>query len=460
MKKSYLVLAAVAALFAACSSDNNDAAERQNLAQNEPMAIGFDTYVNRGTTRAGSTGDINDLDALKSRNFGVFAYYTNSDTYDPIYAPNFMYNQRVIHDGSKWGYTPIKYWPNEYINANAEENDKISFFAYAPWVDCTPLTGKISGDKDFGIVGFTRNTAASDPMVKYNVSFDLAKQVDLLWGVCKTDNSWQAKSGNHGVAGMPWLNVEHPVAIGQPLTFDFNHALSRLIVTVDLYANAATATAAAAGTKVFIRSITFSGFSTTGTLNLNNAVANIPLWLSNDGLNDIESGIETTIKDGRKDGKEGLFAATNEKGLINPALTQTTVWGDTGEKPGVTATATNLFNTSAGSIQATDPIYVIPNGDKFNVTIVYDVMTADPRLPGYLNDGTTHGSVVTNTISKIVKIGSDDLILEPLKKYTVNLHIALDEVVVDATANDWTATSAGSAGLPDNDTVTTPTPAP
>lgn len=449
MKKSYLFIAA-AALFAACSSDNNDLAEKQT-AKNEPMAIGFDSYVNRGTTRAGSTGDITNATALQSRKFGIFAYYTNSDTYDPIYVPNFMYNQKISWDGSNWTYTPVKYWPNEYLTANAEENDKVSFFAYAPWVDCTPSTGKISDDKDFGIVGFTRNTAAGDPMVKYNVSFDLAKQVDLLWGVCP-QTTWDIQNGKMQTktVGKPWLDVEHPRTLNQKLTFNFNHALSRLIVTVDLYANATTAAAAAEGTKVYIRSVTFSGFSTTGTLNLNNAVANKPLWLSNDGLNDIESGVETTIKDGRKDGKEGLYSATNEKPLINPALTQTTLWGDASEKPGVTATATNLFNTTSGTIVATDPIYVIPNGDKLNVTIVYDVMTKDERVPGYLNDGTTHGSVVTNTISKTVQISSSDLILEPLKKYTVNLHIGLKEVVVDATINDWTDGSTGGAGLPTN----------
>ena len=39
-----------------------------------------------------------------------------------------MHNQMVKFDGTNnvWTYSPVKYWPNR-------QNDKISFFAYAPY---------------------------------------------------------------------------------------------------------------------------------------------------------------------------------------------------------------------------------------------------------------------------------------------------------------------------------------
>lgn len=451
-QKKYLILAATAALFAACTSDESPTAPEE---QTGAMPVAFDTYVNRPTTRAGAGGETNNTDALKPKGFGIFAYYTNSDLYDPIFQPNFMYNQKVIHDGSNWTYAPVKYWPNEYASANAEENDKVSFFAYAPYVACSPV-GKVADNKDYGIVGFSRNTAAGDPFVNYVASFDLAKQVDLLWGVVGTgETTWVKKDGNQTLtAGRPWLDIEHPAALNQKMTFTFNHALSKLLVDVDLCADAADAANAAAKTKVFIRSVTFTGFATKGALSLNNSEENKPLWLSTDGLTDIESGQEITIYDGRKDGKEGLFAATNEKAFINPKLTQTALW-DEETQPGVTATAVNLFNTSVGSIETTDPIFVIPTGDEMKVTIVYDVMTEDASLPGYLNDGKNHGSVVPNKITKTITTTSGStttpITLVGAKTYKIHLHIGLQSVVVDAVVVDnWTDGGVGDADLPEN----------
>jgi len=455
-QKKIFILAAAALAFAACSSDESPTAPEQAQAEAQAgeMPIAFDAYVNRATTRAGVTNDV-DQTKLESNGFGIFAYYTNSDTYDPIFTPNFMYNQKVSKP-STWTYTPVKYWPNEFTTANAEENDKVSFFAYAPYVTCNASTGKIDADKDWGIVGFTRNTAAGDPLVKYVASFDLSKQVDLLWGVVgatEASSGWAIKQGSPQSleAGKPWLDIQHPANLDQAMKFTFNHALSRVIVDVDLYADAVTANAAATGTKVYIRSVTFTGFATKGALNLNNVDAYAPLWLSNDGQTDIESGVETTIYDGRKDGKEGLFAASNEKAFINPLLTQTTVWDDGDAQPGVTQVARNLFSTTAGSIAPTDPIYVIPNGDPLKVTIVYDVMTEDSSLPGYLNDGKTHGSVVTNTITKNIQTTAPaNITLQAKTSYEIHLHIGLNAVDVDAAVEPWGDATEGSADLPIN----------
>ena len=57
MKKIYL-LAAAAALFAACSSEKDSLDTQQQPAQLEDSAVGFDVYTQRATTRAGWRGSL------------------------------------------------------------------------------------------------------------------------------------------------------------------------------------------------------------------------------------------------------------------------------------------------------------------------------------------------------------------------------------------------------------------
>ena len=139
--KKILLFAAAAALFAACTSD--DLIVDQQKAQTlDDGAVVFDAYAPRGVTRGGLTGDITNSAIQQSLanngGFGVFAYYTDNRDYDQLAIPNFMYNQAVTWNttNSYWEYAPVKYWPNEYgDNAVSDDNDKISFFAYAPFVE-------------------------------------------------------------------------------------------------------------------------------------------------------------------------------------------------------------------------------------------------------------------------------------------------------------------------------------
>jgi len=126
--KKYLVFAAAASLFAACSNDDGAVAGPQQEAQQTAgeVAVAFDSYVNRATTRAGMTGGLT-IDNLKEKTygtsdkkaigFGVFAYYTDDDLYSPIYLPNFMYNTKVSKSTTDWTYNPVRYWrPNGEIH--------------------------------------------------------------------------------------------------------------------------------------------------------------------------------------------------------------------------------------------------------------------------------------------------------------------------------------------------------
>lgn len=472
--KKYFILAAAALAFAACTNEDAivvEQAAEQQVGEGTPVA--FDTYVNRGVSRAGATGAIDADVTLQGTGFGVFAFYTNADSYDQSFTPNFMYNQEVTY-ASSWGYTPRKYWPNEFgTNALSDDVDKVSFFAYAPYVNVKAQTGKletITDDKEdtWGIVGMKNNSASGDPMVKYISTFYTDKQVDLLWGTVKdatSCTSWALKNtGTQSLtAGLPWLDVQHPsgTATAQMVTFDFKHSLAALNVTVDTKADGTAAATAAAGTKVFIRSVTFEGFDTKGALDLNNVTANTALWYNYDCLTELNNGNEVTIQDGRKDGKEGLTAATKEYAAINPTFVQSAVWGPS-LADGVTGTSGNLFaKYNSGTITvpdaSTDPIFVIPNGDKLKVTIEYDVLTADPNLAGTLNDGETPGSVVKNVITRYItsdgagSTTAGNIELQNGMKYTINLHLGLNSVRFDASVTEWDGTPvSGGANVPHN----------
>lgn len=487
MKTKYFIFAAAAALFAACSSDDGITPPSQGSEQSGDVPVAFDSYVNRATTRAGETGTITtegtgSTTSLQTTGFGVFGFYTNAESYDNLtFTPNFMYNQKVKYASSAWGYTPIKYWPNEFGNNSlSEDMDKVSFFAYAPYVDVTPATGKLETttgtpkEDTWGIVGMKRNNETGDPMVKYIASFYTDKQVDLLWGtVASGSTSWPLKNTSTNqtlTAGLPWLDVQHPsgTATAQKVNFDFKHSLAALNVTVDTKTDGTDLENPATNSKVFIRSVTFEGFDMKGALNLNNIEADKPLWYNFNCGTELNNGSEVTIQDGRKDGKEGITEATKENAFINPTFVQNTIWG-TSLAAGVTATSGNLFCTSAAGTPASDaPIFVIPNEDKLKVTIEYDVLTADDKLAGKLNDGATPGSVVKNVITRYISIaqvnnawGTPDgetspLTLENGKKYTIALHLGLNSVQFDASVTGWDGNTNGGADLPHNTSTSEP----
>lgn len=480
MKKVFL-FAAAAAMFAACSNEDGIAEQQIQQPKETPdfltgtTPVGFDVYVNRAT-RAGLFGSEMTSTLLQGAQnagggFGVFAYYTDNNDYDQTALPNFMYNQGVFHDGSDWTYSPVKYWPNEFgTTAIAEDYDRISFFAYAPYVTVN-AAGKVQTGDAYaaddantatGIVGLSRNSVSGDPLVKYVAALAPANRVDLLWGVTgedAADRQWSSDDGDTQAfeAKLPWLNLKRANTTAQKLKFNFLHALSKLNVQIDAYVDGDdNSNALATGTKIYVRSITFSGLATQGCLNLNNTEANKAQWLSNDGLTEIGSGQELTIYDGRKDGKEGTTAAANEKVTgFNSIITQDAVWASSAV--GVTNTAVNLFEPSASltddAEKLADPIYVIPTGEPVNVTIVYDVETADDLLPTYVSDGAQHGSSIQNTITKTITFdptGTPTQILESGKAYTLKLHLGMNSVKFDAAVTDWETEVEGNGDLPAN----------
>lgn len=230
-KKFFIGIAAMAALtLVSCSSDDLDSLT-DNSSKNE--AISFDGYLGRSAVAVnGTRGSVLDKDALQKLSetdgaFGVFGNYSKEGTTEGYY---WFKNQKVFYSNSEWTYTPYKYWLPE---------GHIDFLAYAPY-DAT-------------------KTALTDSKSKisFTVDEDIAKQKDLLWanaaGQKQTDN---------------------------PVTFTFNHALSRLGYTVNLKKDCSD------DVTITLKSITLAGsvdktkgaFYTSGTIDLSKPNKNANLW--------------------------------------------------------------------------------------------------------------------------------------------------------------------------------------
>ncbi len=484
-RKVYFLLVATAAMFAACSS--NDLSETPaTTTQLDDSAVNFSAYVNRGVTRAGALGTLTTNGeapavSLQEVGFGVFAYYSDSEAYSETSKPNFMYNQKVA--GENWTYSPLKYWPNEFgKNAASEGQDRLTFFAYAPYVNVNPSTGRVLKDNDnpettsatSGIVGLTSNTASGDPYVKYYVDMDPDKRVDLCWGVAKDafNASVDAEYAVNAIeVGEPYIDVVKP-STGALINFDFKHALAAVNVQIDADINTEGHNENSAEvdryTRIWVRSVTFEGFTDKGRLNLNSraTAGEGPQWFDLTNDSPVASGV-VSVYDGRTDGKEGRENATAKKetpATLNTKIIQSAPYDKqalanedeaarkltiSDDVPGVTKTAVNLFD----AVAAEAPVYVIPTDENLKVTIVYDVETYDPNLAAFLSDGAIKGSSVQNTIEKeiVFQDGEENVTkLEPGKVYTVKLHLGMTSVKFDASVTDWAEGYGTGVDLPYN----------
>ena len=448
---SCIVCLTVLALLSSCQG-TLDAPDKPKNA--DPDAVGFNVYMNRGLQTKAGWGGVLTLDDLKDGNkangFGVFAYFGNGALYNETSKPDFMYDQQVTYNTTNnvWDYNPVKYWPNEFGEAaSSEAADRLTFFAYTPFVEVTPSTGVVTGDATTGIIGMSRNITAGDPVVMYSSSLTPGAGVDLCWGVAAEPFTSSVDGNKNSVAaGYPFLNVIKPKT-GDHLKFEFNHALAQLNVQIDADIN--NEVADDGKTKIYVRSVTFNGFSMRGSLNLNSNTTDGPIWYDISGTGKLKRE-PVTVYDGRTDGMEGVSTASDlsEKPAdLNPFIVQDKPYGDAQLSAGVTATAVNLFNGAADA-----PVMVIPTpGVPVSVTVVYDVETEDSRLAGYLSDGVTHGSSVENKITKNITTTQGNMILSAGKKYVVKLHLGLTSVKFDADVAVWdNAAYEGTADLPEN----------
>ena len=182
-KKFFMGIAAMAALtLVSCSSDDLNSLS-DNSSKNE--AISFDGYLGRSAVAVnGSRGSVETIDKLKTDGFGVFSQYTGTASF-----PDFD-NQKVTCPGTKWTYSPLKFWPTQ---------GQIDFLAYAPYnYDGT-------------------NTTLTGTSISFKVDNKVGNQKDLLWANAKDQTK------------------ENISTTGNKVKFQFAHALSRLGYTVKLY---------------------------------------------------------------------------------------------------------------------------------------------------------------------------------------------------------------------------------
>lgn len=288
----YAVLAVATLASVSCSSDD---VLVQSPSVNQPIEFG--AYTGRSAALAPTRAhSVETLDTLAlDGGFGVFAYYTNDVDYSQDATPNFMYNQQVTSDdnGVNWGYSPLKYWPNE-------EADKVTFFAYAPYADHK------NTDDNFE---FSTNEANGDPIITFTVNDEVQKQQDLLYGVRESD-------------GHPYLNMDK-MKVSDQLTFHFRHALSRIGFKVQAMIDHVNSDQTGAADKatdnseniddattISVQKVELIGnFYTTRKLNLNNGYANNPNWgefttnsggrifvLDSDDFTEIANSVNTTKK--------------------------------------------------------------------------------------------------------------------------------------------------------------------
>lgn len=126
MKKNFFMLAATAALFAACAE--TDLVNEVNTVA-EPQAIGFETFANKATR-----AEIKDVTALQGVGFQVWGYKAPTATpmdWDDQYT---VFDNVTVSYSTAWGYEDPKYWDRTstykfYAAAPAEQK---SFYSIAP----------------------------------------------------------------------------------------------------------------------------------------------------------------------------------------------------------------------------------------------------------------------------------------------------------------------------------------
>lgn len=404
-----IVFAAVAAV-ALASCAKFDTYQTETTVGETP--VGFSAYVPK--TKAGapgqtSTTSIQRADSLGG-GFGVFAYYTDDGDYTGSTTPNFMYNQGVFYNTSKWEYSPVKYWPNEYgSEAHSAATDKVSFFAYAPYV--------ASASGSYGITAFApANNAAGDPTVTYVIDPTPSTAVDLCWAV-------------NSSTGLPWKDQTKQSTSGT-VAFLFKHALARFNVNVRGYFDDVRSTDGALSaadvddsTKITIDSIAIKGsFAPSGTLNLNNTTANVPLWTP-------ATAAETTL--------------TIPNADIAASL-RSTVGGETAfpDTTGVTNANVSVFTGAAPAKTDTTYYTFIPTATSttLNVKIVYYVTTKDEKLANGI-------SCVKNVIDKDITFASG---FTGGLNYNLNIVLGMTTVKLEATVSDWPDPTDTEIDLPEN----------
>ena len=460
MKKILFFAAAAVAMLTGCSQ--NDDLTAPTVAQNaqQQEAIQFGMYMGRqAQTRAGATGTITTENlkttagAIRTAGFGVYALYTGDTDFDAVVdrTPNFMWNQQVSSDGTKWSYSPVKYWPNGNATADntangatGEGGGKVSFFAYAPWVS--------AGANEPGITAVSNNTDKKNPSVSYRLSQG-ENFVDLLWGstngngettydaaqnggtvVSTTDGTSITTSIDPVAAGPTNINLTKQKIKDGTVNFLFKHALTKI------GGGSARGVGTPAGIQIMLDVDDLNGG--TNPVDTKVTVKEIKITTDANGDGSVDAD-EKIVTDATLDLATGLWKkeAASES-VISMTTSRTandyyelnnTIMEPTSALAKTTEAWDGLVEgvkVSPKSIYKKDDVegFVFFPGEepKFRITVDYIVRTKDANLANKYTE-------VEQVVTKVLQMPS----LEMNKIYNILIHLGLTSVKFTASVSEW-----------------------
>lgn len=388
MKQNYFMglIACAALTMTGCSNDEINAPQ-QSQGNN---AIEFSTYLGRNAQ--GSRGTETSTTSIKTSGFGVLAYYTDTANFSAdTNKPNFMWNQKVTHNGANWEYTPIKYWPTKV-------GDKVSFFAYAPYV---------AGGNANDIV-LSGNSATGAPTATITLPDDPSQTIDFVAAVQMNKTHDNTQNANNNVS------------------FTLLHEMTRVKIQAKLDKSVYDASDAKHKTFVVIKKVTFNDkgqFYKSGKYTFSTTDGERGTWTTTDNATAYSLDLNKVMK-------KDTIKVTGAKDKSGSGDYQK---GEAGIK---------LVNTDPVSLFKDDQyLFLIPVANltdgKATATIEYDIVTEDSKL--------AVGYSCTNAI-KTVKLPAGTL--KQGISYNYIFTIKLDEIVLNATVNKWDTASDSNIDVP------------
>lgn len=387
MKQNYFIglIACAALTMTGCSNDEINVPQ-QSQGNN---AIEFSTYLGRNAQGSRGT-ETNDASIKNEENggFGVLAYYTKQDDFNITnHTPNFMWNQLVTYKGTNWVYTPVKYWPTKV-------KDKVSFFAYAPYV----ANGNANG------IVLSGNSETGAPTATITLPDDPSKTIDFVAAVQMNKTHDNTKNANNNVS------------------FTLLHEMTRVGIKAKLDEEVYAGTGNKVKTFVVIKDVKINDASTGGEF-YNSGVYTFPtadksrgIWTPTPNASTYTLDLNGVLNKTKitANGANGATASGNyQAGVYGIKLTN--------------AKAENLFKTN-------EYVFLIPvtNGltsGKATATIAYDIVTEDDKLAaGYSCSSATKE---VNLPAGTLKQG---------EAYIYTFTIKLNEVKLTATVDTWKET--------------------
>jgi len=384
MKTKHVWFALSALAIAGCSQN-----EITEISPEANPAVGFSVFT--GTQTKGTITDNTGTTGIQTTGFGVLAYYTGTDDFGSgshaSPTPNFMWNQKVEYKSSAWSYTPLKYWPNT-------TDEKISFFAYAPYADTQSAASSSNG------IELTAATASGYPKITFHWNTTTPSAgVDLV-----ATNAAQT-------GGDKTINLTKQTAA---VPFKFKHVLSRANFWAKLDGSVNDSE-----TKVFIKGVKLLGTSIEAppAANSSSKFYTKATYKWEDGTWDYTDGTQQAAAV-ELDGD--ILNKANPNFGSGSAYTTSSV--------AVTATAASMFKANQYLFLIPPAVNGIAASTDIRILLTYDVVTLDTKLDG--GKSVIEAKSVVSLPNETLKGGS---------AYKYVFTIGLEGVKVSADVENWDA---------------------